>query len=40
MFVMDCKAKGDFLVREHNMSPEEHSNQFASAKGFYVVKGE
>lgn len=40
MFVMDCKAKGDFLVREHNTSPEENSNQFASAKGFYVVRGE
>lgn len=37
---MDCKAKGDFLVREHNMSPEEHSNQFASAQGFHVVWGE
>lgn len=40
MFVMDCKAKGDFLVGEHDISPEEHSNQFASAKGFYLVRGE
>lgn len=39
MFVTDCKAKGDFLVRKYNVSPDEHSNQFASAEGFYVVRG-
>lgn len=40
MFEKACKAKGDFLVREHNMPPKELSNQFASAEGFYVVGGE
>lgn len=40
MFVMGCKAKGDFTVREHYTSPEEPSNQFASAyRNFYVILG-
>lgn len=39
VFVMYCKAKGDFVVREHYMSPEELSNQFASARVFYMILG-
>lgn len=34
MFVMDSKIKGDFVVREHYMSLEELSNQFAFATEF------
>lgn len=39
MCVMDCKAKGDFVVREHYMSSEEPSNEFASAKVFSMFLG-
>lgn len=37
---MDCKAKGDFMVREHYMSPEELNNQFAYARVFLYDSGQ
>lgn len=40
VFVMDCKAKGDFMVREHYMSPEELNNQFAYARVFLYDSGQ
>lgn len=37
---MNCKAKGDFVVREHYMPPEELSNQFAYAIVFLYDSGQ
>lgn len=39
MCVMDCKSKGDFVVREHYISSEEPSNEFASAEVFNIFLG-